>query len=79
MSRCPHCSFNPVSDSDFCDRHRSPESAFEAWWRKNHPRDWWAKARGEPLDSKTRLAVWALAREAYLAGDKRLQNAKEKA
>ena len=22
--RCPHCSFSPESESDFCDKHKSP-------------------------------------------------------
>ncbi len=28
MKRCPHCSFDPTSESDYCDRHswkRRPE------------------------------------------------------
>jgi hypothetical protein len=24
--RCPHCSFRPVSRSDFCEKHRDPEA-----------------------------------------------------
>lgn len=25
-NRCPYCSFDPTSDSDFCDEHRDPEA-----------------------------------------------------
>ncbi len=32
MSRCPHCSFNPTSDSDHCSRH--------SWTRNN---EWLAR------------------------------------
>ena len=42
---------------------------FKAWWRINHPLDWWrGERKGNPLPSFDRILVWALCRKAYEAG-----------
>ena len=42
------------------------EIAFDEWWLRNHPFDWFAKERdGEPLPFKDRLLVLDLCRAAY--------------
>jgi hypothetical protein len=47
---------------------REAEIAFEKWWARNHPFDWWAKERkGQPLDHGDRLRVWDVCRRAYIA------------
>jgi len=35
MERCPRCSFNPTSESDFCDEHR-PSKRHENMARRFH-------------------------------------------
>lgn len=34
--RCPHCSFQPTSNSDFCDRHEGGERSVEWLAREFH-------------------------------------------
>lgn len=41
--------------------------AFEGWWARNHPFDWYTKERGTPMDTADRLRVWHMARQAFHA------------
>lgn len=40
---------------------------FKAWWAVNHPHDWYAAERGEPISHEMRLIVWAEAKRAWQA------------
>jgi hypothetical protein len=49
---------------------------FDHWFARNHPWDWWAKARGgEPLPHLDRLLVTELARLAYERKDRHADSA----
>lgn len=45
------------------------EEAFDHWWSRNHPHDWFARHRGgDPISTHERLLIWELCRDAYLRG-----------
>lgn len=50
------------------DEVRLQKIAFDSWWAREHPWDWWAAERGAPLPSADRLLVWDLCKRAYEAG-----------
>ena len=55
--------------ADALERIAVPNPAFDKWWYTNHPLDWFSKVNGgEPVNHTIRLEVWALAQEAFEAG-----------
>lgn len=58
----------------YSPKHATEQEAFEHWFARNHPWDWFAKDRGgEPLGVGDRLRIWSLCHAAYFH-DERLQN-----
>lgn len=46
------------------------ERLFNAWWKVNHPWDWWASRRdGNPLPHQDRLLVAEVCRQAFYAAN----------
>lgn len=42
--------------------------AFESWFARNHPWDWWTKEMGAPIPTHARWLVSDFARRAYQEG-----------
>jgi hypothetical protein len=48
--------------------------AFEAWWRLNHPHDWFAAQNNDiPISNAARLRVRELTEAAYRAGQEAMR------
>lgn len=45
--------------------YRPISEEFDRWWAHNHPWDWFAEERGNPLPFKDRLLVWEMCRLAF--------------
>ena len=44
---------------------------FRSWWARNHPWDWWRRSLGRAVNTKVRIEVWAICRDAFYRNERR--------